>query len=297
MYEEENHLTLLKKQGYHIVGRHSAVKSCLWLNRALRGKEFCYKGKFYGIQSHRCIQMTPSIPCNQRCLHCWRPIEIPFRVQEWDEPEEIIRGCLEEQLKLVSGYGGSKKTDFKRWEEAKRPKHVAISLIGEPTLYPKLEELIDGFKKMGMTTFLVTNGTKPDVIENIEPTQLYISLNAPDEDLYRRICNPLEPGWSQIKRSIEILSSKRSRTVIRITCMEGLNMVNPEGYAKIILEGEPDFVEVKAYMHLGYSRKRLERKAMPSHERIREFSERIAEEAGYKVADEVEVSRVVLLKK
>ncbi|HDM36274.1 MAG TPA: 4-demethylwyosine synthase TYW1, partial [Candidatus Syntrophoarchaeum butanivorans] len=39
----------------------------------MRGGEFCYKGRFYGVASHRCIQMTPTILCNQACIHCWRP--------------------------------------------------------------------------------------------------------------------------------------------------------------------------------------------------------------------------------
>jgi len=37
---------------------------------------------------------------------------------------------------------GAKTTDFPRLGEAKQPAHVAISLMGEPTLYPYLDELI-----------------------------------------------------------------------------------------------------------------------------------------------------------
>ncbi|WP_292477611.1 hypothetical protein [Methanothrix sp.] len=48
----------LARQGYHLVGS-GAVKPCLWLNRSLRGGDQCYKHHFYGIASHRCVQMTP----------------------------------------------------------------------------------------------------------------------------------------------------------------------------------------------------------------------------------------------
>ena len=82
--------TLLKKQGYALAGRHSAVKTCLWLRHAMNGQGFCYKSKFYGVQSHRCLQMTPTLMCNQRCLFCWRPTEVPVPVpEEWDSPEKL----------------------------------------------------------------------------------------------------------------------------------------------------------------------------------------------------------------
>ena len=50
----------LEKCGYRFIGRHSAIKICEWARSAIRGKSFCYKQKFYGIQSHRCIQMSPA---------------------------------------------------------------------------------------------------------------------------------------------------------------------------------------------------------------------------------------------
>jgi tRNA wybutosine-synthesizing protein 1 len=50
-------------------------------------------------------------------------------------------------------------------------------------------------------------------------------------------------------------------------------------------------------MHLGFSRKRLPREAMPQHDEVIDFSEKLAQHLGYKVADDVEVSRVVLLSK
>ncbi|MFZ2412399.1 MAG: 4-demethylwyosine synthase TYW1, partial [Candidatus Methanoperedens sp.] len=87
--------SLLKKHGYHLAGSHSAVKTCLWLNKSLRNEGACYKSKFYGITSHRCIQMTPTLVCNHRCLHCWRAIEVPVEVpKQWDSPQKIVESCL-----------------------------------------------------------------------------------------------------------------------------------------------------------------------------------------------------------
>lgn len=294
----ESTKALLKKHGYHLAGSHGAVKTCLWLNKSLRNEGGCYKSKFYGIASHRCIQMTPTLLCNHRCLHCWRAIELSVEAPEkWDSPEEIVKGCLVEHRRLVSGYGGSEAMNKTKWKEAFAPKHVAISLSGEPTLYPYLPELIGEFHKKEMTTFVVTNGTNPEIIGEIKPTQLYISLNAPDKDTYEKVCAPLGNTWENIKQSLGIMKDSKTRTAVRITLTNGVNMMNPEGFANLIGIAEPDYVELKAYMHLGFSRKRLSLSNMPSHEEVLDFSGKVAHVLGYCIADESRNSRVVLLSK
>ena len=288
-----------RKQGYHIVGTHSAVKPCLWSGRAVKEEGSCYKSRFYGIDSHRCIQMTPYLGCNQACIYCWRPIEHPVDAPlQWDSPEEIVEGCIKAQRRFMSGYGGLEAVDKSVWQQSLEPRHAAISLAGEPTLYPHLEGLVEEFHNRGLTTFVVTNGTRPEVIENIRPTQLYMSLDAPDKNTYVDICAPRHPDhWEQILRSLEIMHDHPSRTAIRITLVKGLNIKDVQGYARLIATAAPDFVEVKAYMHLGYSRKRLERDAMPQHEEILQFSAQLADELGYQLTDDVELSRVALLSK
>jgi len=290
--------TLLKKHGYHLAGTHSAVKTCLWLNKRIRNIGACYKSKFYGMTSHRCIQMTPTLVCNHRCLHCWRAVEVPVEVPHvWDSPEEIVKAVFNEHKRLISGYGGSEFMDKTRWKEAFSPKHVAISLSGEPTIYPYLPELIEEFHKNDMTTFVVTNGTIPEMVEKIKPTQLYISLNAPDENTYEKACSPLGNNWENIKQSLGILKRSSIRTAIRITLTKGVNMVNPQGYAHLIELAKPDYVELKAYMHLGFSRKRLSQDNMPSHDDVLSFSRQVAEALGFFIADDSRGSRVVLLSK
>ena len=109
-----------------------------------------------------------------------------------DTPEQIVEGCFRAQEKIISGYKGNEKTDWVKLREAQRPNQVAISLTGEPTLYEPLGELIELFKKKGLTTFLVTNGTLPTRLLNLkqEPTQLYVSLCAPNENVYNKVCRP-----------------------------------------------------------------------------------------------------------
>ncbi|HWQ19745.1 MAG TPA: 4-demethylwyosine synthase TYW1 [Methanotrichaceae archaeon] len=285
----------LARQGYHLVA-HGAVKPCLWLNRSLRGGDQCYKHHFYGISSHRCVQMTPTLQCNHLCLHCWRPIDEPVGPpSDWLEPKELLDGILREQARILTGYGGAETTDRSRLSEAQSPAHVAISLMGEPTLYPYLDELIREIKSRSMTSFIVTNGTRPEVLETLRPTQLYLSLNAPDEDLYRKVSNPAGDLWPRVIESLSMLKDISTRTVVRMTVARGLNMHDAAGYARILQSGEPDFVEVKAYMHLGKSRLRLSRDAMPEHTEVVNFAQEISYALGYKLADEVPLSRVALL--
>ena len=52
------------------------------------------------------------------------------------------------------------------------PKHIAISLTGEPTLYTRLGEFIELANRRGISTFLVTNGTLPMVLEKLDPLPL-----------------------------------------------------------------------------------------------------------------------------
>jgi tRNA wybutosine-synthesizing protein 1 len=74
-------------------------------------------------------------------------------------------------------------------------------------------------------------------------------------------------------------------------------MKNMKGYARLIRKAESTYVEAKAYMHVGFSRQRLDYENMPSHEEIREFSKQLADLTDYNLINESTDSRVVLLSK
>ncbi|MBI3034787.1 4-demethylwyosine synthase TYW1 [Candidatus Woesearchaeota archaeon] len=297
---------MLKKQQYEVVGKHTRVKTCHWTKSDLRGEGGCYKNRFYGINSHQCIQMTPTFTCNNACVFCWRDLRYhtePAMQDSIDDPDLIVKGTIEAQKKLLSGFGGNKKTSEEKFERAMAPQHVAISLDGEPTLYPRLAELIKEYKEKNFSTFVVSNGLLPERIEKLleePPTQLYISVDAPNEELFNIIDRPIiKNAWHRLVKTLSILPELRAktRTVLRFTLIRGLNMVEPEQWAEIIKMSEPMFVEVKAYMWVGMSRERLEQKNMPLHEEVKEFASEIAKYANYKIIDEHEPSRVVLLMK
>ena len=98
-----------------------------------------------------------------------------------------------------------------------------------------------------------------------------------------------------MRESLALLGSRRS--AIRTTLVAGLNDHDPAGYGALVADSAPTFVEVKGYMHLGYSRKRLAAAHMPSHERVRAFACQVAGHAGYRVRDENVASRVVVLER
>jgi len=286
--------------GYRIVGRHSAVEVCHWTRESLRRGRACYKERWYGIESHRCMEMTPALTwCTHTCLFCWRPLEYTVCGEpEADDPGEIIDGCIEARRRLLTGFKGNAEVDEGKWKEAMEPTNAAISLAGEPTLYPRISDLLGEFRRRGVTTFLVTNGTRPDRLQALEtePTSLYISLCAPDRETYLQVHRPLIGyGWERLNESLVLMRSFSCRTVIRLTLVKGLNMRDSDGYAELILKAEPDFVEPKGFIHVGEARERLPGSAMPTHQEIREFAQRLSELTNYRFKDQSPQSRVALL--
>ena len=257
----------------------------------------CYKHQFYGIDSHRCVQLTPTLACNQRCLFCWRSFEHEMVEQEECSPETILAGIPAFQKKALAGYNAVLENSVteEKWKEALNPKHVAISLSGEPTLYSQLPELIDLFNRSGYTTFLVSNGTNPAMLKRCNPYQMYVSLDAPDKETYLEVCRPAGDYWDQVCESLSFLGQRRS--AVRITLVRGLNDFAPEKYAAILQDSGARFVEVKGYMFLGYSRNRLKRENMPEHDAVRSFAKKIAESSDYTIKDENRLSRVVCLER
>ncbi len=183
---------------------------------------------------------------------------------------------------------------------ANDPNMLACSLSGEPTLYPKLGEFFELCHRRKITTFLVTNGTTPKVLENLDtlPKQLYVSVVAPNKEVYKKICSPLiSDGWEKLNQTLELLPSLDTRTVIRHTLVQGWNMDEKyvKEYAKLDQKANPLFIEPKGYVFVGYSRKRMHLSNMPSHDSVKYFGDKLANQIGYKTSMEKPESRVLLL--
>ena len=291
-------IKLLKQQQYALFG-HSAVKICHYTKTAISEGRMCYKFKFYGINSHQCIQMTPASNfCNQECSFCWRTLGwTPNDYSKMDAPKEIVDESKVWQRKQLSGFGGNSNINQKLFDASKTPQHVAISLTGEPTLYPLLPQLIEAYHDLHISTFLVSNGSRPEVIEKINPTQLYISMDALDEKTFLELNRPKdkETAWQNLLKTLDVVRNKPCRSVLRMTCVKGINMHSPEGYAKLIERAQPWFVEVKGYSWIGFSRYRLKHANTPTHIEVGCFADEIAKCSGYVKVNEDEESRNCLL--
>ncbi len=306
----ERTIALLKKQNYALFG-HSAVKVCHYTKTALQNKAGCYKQKFYGIQSHQCIQMSPSSSfCDQKCTYCWRPTQtfkpkftredgVLATAELVDDPHEIVEESIQAQLKQLSGFGGNENRNQVKFEQSKTPKHVAISLTGEPTLYPRLPELIDEYHAKGISTFLVSNGLHPEVLERLidhPPTQLYLSVDTAKEEIHLKLNKPDFSGtFAKLRESVLLLKKIPTRTVVRITVVKGHNDNHAKEFAEFALQGEPDFVEVKSYMHVGFSQYRLKAENMCTWDELQAYANEIATHMGYVVKARDPSALVVLL--
>lgn len=280
-----------RKKHYGIVGNHSAVEICSWNKKALQGKGVCYKQIFYGIECAACAQFSPSAAwCNENCVFCWRPNELmsfgKISKKNIDAPQKIISGVISERKKLLSGFGGRAGTNRNLFEKALMPSHWAISLSGEPTLYPRLLELIELLKKRKETksVFLVSNGLETSFFKKLLkkksalPSQLYISFVAPDQKLFFSITKPCEKNaWKSFLKTLPVVAKLRTRKIARLTLIKGINdsVETISGFVRLLKLMKADFVEVKGYMFLGFSRKRLKQENMPLHSEVVSFAKKL----------------------
>jgi len=251
----------LTKQGYAIVGSHSGVKICRWTKSALRGRGSCYKLSFYGINSHQCMESTPSLSCSNKCVFCWRhgtnPVGTTWR---WvvDPPELIFDGIKANHYQKIKVLRGMAGVRAERYAEAMRIRHCALSLVGEPIFYPHINEFLALLHGDRISSFLVCNAQHPDQLAALKAvTQLYVSIDASNRESLRKIDRPLHRDfWERFQRCLDILREKRfkHRTVFRLTLVKGFNIEDEvEGYADLVERGLPCFVEIKGVTFCGTS--------------------------------------------
>ena len=300
----------LKKAKYGVAD-HSTVALCHWTKKSFKHEGSCYKHKFYGISTHSCMEFSPAgMYCENRCVYCWRPMEfydsMKMEPENVAEPKDIMEKLMGERKKLIMGHYGDSRSDKQRLDESLKPSHYAISLSGEPTMYPKLPELIKYLKSLQETKsiFLVTNGQEPDMIQRLKdedalPTQLYLSTNAADYESFLRINKPkYDDSWQRWNKTLQMLKELDTRTVLRITLIRGYNDQNEmiPAFAQMLKESSPHFVEIKSYMHVGRSTNRLERENMLEMEEVKNFSKEIVKQSKiFSMMDESYVSRIVIL--
>ncbi|KAH7956070.1 hypothetical protein HPB52_005987 [Rhipicephalus sanguineus] len=248
----------LGKQGYRLIGSHSGVKLCRWTKAMLRGRGGCYKHTFYGIESHRCMEATPSLACANKCVFCWRHHTNPVGTEwKWniDSHEMIVENALKNHYKMINEFKGVPGVLRERLEEGLRARHCALSL-------------------------------------------LYVSVDASSREALKRIDRPLFPDfWQRFQDSLSTLADKGQRTVYRLTLVKEWNMDEMQGYANLVALGKPDFIEVKGVTYCGDSKgARLTMSNVPWHEEVLSFVKQlVALLPDYSIASEHEHSNCALI--
>uniref|UniRef100_A0A671WMX7 S-adenosyl-L-methionine-dependent tRNA 4-demethylwyosine synthase TYW1 n=1 Tax=Sparus aurata TaxID=8175 RepID=A0A671WMX7_SPAAU len=282
----------LTKQGYKLIGSHSGVKLCRWTKSMLRGRGGCYKHTFYGIESHRCMETTPSLACANKCVFCWRhhtnPVGTEWRWKMDPKHQNMIR-----QFRGVPG------VKPERYEEGLAVKHCALSLVGEPIMYPEINTFIRLLHSHHISSFLVTNAQFPQEIRSLVPvTQLYVSVDASTKDSLKKIDRPLfKDFWPRFLDSLRALGEKRQRTVYRLTLVKAWNVEEMQAYSELIALGQPDFVEVKGVTYCGESSaSSLTMANVPWHQEVVAFVQQLADMLPqYEIACEHEHSNCLLI--
>ncbi|KAF8103256.1 hypothetical protein N665_0188s0202 [Sinapis alba] len=293
----------LTKQGYKIIGSHSGVKICRWTKSQLRGRGGCYKHSFYGIESHRCMETTPSLACANKCVFCWRHHTNPVgKSWQWkmDDPKEIVKGALDLHTKMIKQMKGVPGVTAEKLQEGLTPRHCALSLVGEPIMYPEINALVDELHGKRISTFLVTNAQFPEKILMMKPiTQLYVSVDAATKESLKAIDRPLFADfWERFIDSLKALQEKQQRTVYRLTLVKGWNTEELEAYFNLFSIGKPDFIEIKGVTYCGSSAtSKLTMENVPWHADVKAFSEALSLKSNgeYEVACEHAHSCCVLL--
>lgn len=292
----------LTKQGYKLIGSHSGVKLCRWTKSMLRGRGGCYKHTFYGIESHRCMETTPSLACANKCVFCWRHHTNPVGT-EWrwkmDPAEKILEDSLEKHQNMIREFKGVPGVKPERYEEGLAVKHCALSLVGEPIMYPEINTFLRLLHSHRISSFLVTNAQFPQEIRSLVPvTQLYVSVDASTKDSLKKIDRPLfKDFWSRFLDCLKALGEKKQRTVYRLTLVKAWNVEEMLAYAELIAMGQPDFIEVKGVTYCGESTaSSLTMANVPWHQEVVAFVQQLADMLPqYEIACEHEHSNCLLI--
>ncbi|KAG9265240.1 S-adenosyl-L-methionine-dependent tRNA 4-demethylwyosine synthase isoform X1 [Astyanax mexicanus] len=292
----------LTKQGYKLIGSHSGVKLCRWTKSMLRGRGGCYKHTFYGIESHRCMETTPSLACANKCVFCWRHHTNPVGT-EWrwkmDPAEKILQEAVENHQNMIRQFRGVPGVRPERFEEGLTVKHCALSLVGEPIMYPEINAFLRLLHQRRISSFLVTNAQFPEEIRSLVPvTQLYVSVDASTKDSLKKIDRPLfKDFWQRFLDSLRALGEKQQRTVYRLTLVKAWNVDELKAYSELIALGQPDFIEVKGVTYCGESSaSSLTMANVPWHEEVIHFVQQLENLLpDYEIACEHEHSNCLLL--
>jgi tRNA wybutosine-synthesizing protein 1 len=113
------------------------------------------------------METTPSLACANKCVFCWRHHSNPVGTEwKWkmDPADVILDEAVDKHVKMIKEFRGVPGVVKERFEEGLEPKHCALSLVGEPIMYPEIDKFLRLLHSRRISSFLVTNAQFPDAI-------------------------------------------------------------------------------------------------------------------------------------
>ena len=162
-------------------------------------QNLCNKADLAGIPIAGNIELLPL--CNMDCKMCFA--KMTRSQMEAHSPMHTYQEWLD-----IAGQASEAGTMF------------MLLTGGEPFLYPDLEKLYFGMKRMGYVLSINTNGTLIDAeaadwLAEDPPRRLNITLYGSSDETYRNLCgNP--HGFSQVMNAVEQL--KKRDISIKFNC-------------------------------------------------------------------------------
>jgi pyruvate formate lyase activating enzyme len=143
--------------------------------------------------------------CNFRCSYCHNP--------ELVLPEKYAKEIPESEI-------------LEFLESRKGQLDAVVITSGEPTTFSDLPELLKKIKNMGFLVKLDTNGTNPEMLENLINQKLvdYIAMDikAPlDSESYQKVSR-LNLNMLKIKKSVDLIISSEISHEFRTTIVRSL---------------------------------------------------------------------------
>ena len=177
-------------------------------------------------------------PCNFRCPFChnWKTLITNKEIE--CIPFNEILSFLSKRVGILDG--------------------VVIS-GGEPTLMPDLKEKIKKIKELGYLVKLDTNGTNPEILEDLINSKLidYVAMDVKNSlDDYEGVSG-VKPNIEKLQKSIEILKQNKVDYEFRMTLINEFH--NETNIRKIatLLKGSKRFYLQKFMVSDGVENKNL----------------------------------------
>ena len=169
--------------------------ACGLLSRRLQHRSCELVACVHSLTRSTCCASVRVVCAANKCVFCWRhgtnPVGKEWRWQT-DDPAYLVSEAMEQHRRMIAAMKGVPGVLPDRLADALKPRHCALSLVGEPIMYPHINEFVRLLHSHGISSFLVSNAQFPDRVQQLQPvTQLYLSIDAATAQSLKQIDRPL----------------------------------------------------------------------------------------------------------